>query len=619
MSVSRLEGARASRAKRAFSTRRVSPDRMRTLIGGSLRPLPGDLVLARVDELGKHTKLELTDGRRAHMFPGDEIIVSFGNRYAPDQYEAVIGPDMSPCDLVAAGGVAGVEISRHQRMLPPTRITPIGLIGDAAGRRLNLMQFRVEAGDHLPEIPAILSLGTSMNAGKTLTATSLVRGLRRLGHSVAALKITGTGAGGDMWIVRDAGADVSLDFTDAGFATTYLTPVPDIERATFRLMNHAASLGCEIAVIEIADGLQQLETAQLIRSEAIKRITLGTVFAAYDAMGAKYGIDVLRAAGHSLLAMSGRLGRSPLGVREAEAATGLRVYTPYEMQEGALVPAIRELAAERLAAQGVRDHRLERIARATPPAGLALNGQGEAQAPGARPGQVRPADLQIIELSHLLKPAPERAQALLERVTARVMHAEVAQLCGAPFGARAQERTNRRNGFRSAVWRSGLGPVPIRIPRLRRGRYRPSFLGSEGTGRTLQAEDVEAVLSAGDGAGLEAAMSELVAAIGGEPLDAAEMTALVGEVRGLLACGAAARPAGTPGMARPIPADRTADGERRWAGLGHEDDDEEDALYVASGLEALQLMPLMAAAQDPEAEEVSVGLAFQAPYAIAGE
>ena len=606
MSVTKLNGTRLDRAKRAFSTRRAPPECMRTLIGGNSRPLPGDLVLARVDELGKQTKLELTDGRRAHMFPGDEIVVSFGNRYASDQYEAVVGPDMSPCDLVAAGGIAGVEISRHQRMLPPTKITPIGLIGDAEGRRLNLMRFRVEAGEHLPEIPAILSLGTSMNAGKTLTATSMVRGLRRLGYSVAALKITGTGAGGDMWIVRDAGADVSLDFTDAGFATTYLTPVPDIERATYLLMNHAASLGCEVAVIEIADGLQQIETAQLIRSEAIKRVTLGSVFAAYDAMGSKHGVDVLREAGHSVFALSGRLGRSPLGVREAEEATGLRVYTPYEMQEGALVPAIRELAAERLAAMGAPSPALERLAQATPPTGAAPDGPGGAAttAEGSRGRAGRP-DAQLIELLHILKPAPDRARELLERVAARIMRAEVARLCGAPFGKRGRERTDRRNGFRRTVWKSGLGPVPVRVPRLRHARYRPSFLGPDGASRTLRPEDVDAVLSAGDRAGIEAAMSELVALIGDEPLDAAEMTALVGEVRGLLLTGASA-----PGAARAAPP------EREWAGF--DEDDDEETSHVAADFGASGLMAVVAATRELEADDdVSAGLAFQVPHVAA--
>lgn len=613
MTVVKLNDTRVSRAKRAFSTRRVLPSRMKTLIRGNVQPLSGDLVLARVDELGKQTKLELTDGRRAYMFPGDEVVVSFGNRYAPDQYEAVIGPDMSPCDLVAAGGIAGIEISRHEKMLPSTKITPIGLIGDAEGRRLNLMQFRVEAGDHLPAIPAILSLGTSMNAGKTLTATSMVRGLKRMGFSVAALKVTGTGAGGDMWIVRDAGADVALDFTDAGFATTYLASVPELERATFLLMNYAASLGCEIAVIEIADGLQQLETAQLIRSEPIKQVTLGTVFAAYDAMGAKYGVDVLREAGHTVFAISGRLGRSPLGVREAEVATGLRVYTPYEMQEGALVPAIRERAAERLAASSFRDRGMGRIAHAAASADIGLNGDAAAGALASPSVHGRRTNPQVLELLKVHWQTPSQAQKILERIAARIMHIEAERLCGAPFGKRIRDRVNRRNGFREATWMTVVGPVLLRIPRMRNGRYQPSFLdGNLGT-RALRAEDVDAVLSTRHVGAIEAALSRLAAALGSELLDVQEIEVLVDDVRRLQAERLA------PAALHAVPAHVVMDGRRSWFSSGADIDEEEfpvSELAPASG--ASRFFPNATDAHDLE-EEHSIGRAFSGPRAVAGE
>ncbi len=457
-----LRKSRIDHAKRAFSTRRVPRKAYQTLLTGKLVPKPGDLVLARVDEIGKQTKLELTDGRRAHMFPGDEIIVCYGNRYAPDQYEAQIGQDLSPCDLVAAGGLAAVELSRHQRMKPPTQITPLGLLGDAKGRRLNLSSFGVDATDAVPQIPAILSLGTSMNAGKTLTATSLVRGFKRLGFKVGALKITGTGAGGDMWIVRDAGADVALDFTDAGFASTYLVGIPEIEAATYRLMNHAAAQGCDVCVIEIADGLQQLETSQLIRSPQILDVTIGTVFAAYDAMGAKYGVDVLRAAGHSVLAMSGRLGRSPLGVREAEAATGLRVFSPWELQEGALMTAIRERAAAACRTRNAARPALEALAQAAVPANVAL-GNLVPMGPAA-------ADARRIGLS-----GTSLARDILDRVAHHVMQAEADQLCGVAYGAHAAGRRDWRNGVRPQDWITDFGVIELRVPRLRKTRYEPAF------------------------------------------------------------------------------------------------------------------------------------------------
>jgi hypothetical protein len=107
---------RLRRVKFAYTTRHVDHDAIAGLLTGALRPRAGDLVLARVDELGQHKRLELGDGRRSFLFPGDEIVVCYGNRYAPDQFEAEVPDDLSPCQLVAAGGVAARELSRHVSM-----------------------------------------------------------------------------------------------------------------------------------------------------------------------------------------------------------------------------------------------------------------------------------------------------------------------------------------------------------------------------------------------------------------------------------------------------------------------------------------------------------------------
>ena len=497
-----LAAQRVNAAKRAFSTRRVPKADMCQLLTGEERPRPGDLVLARVDEIIKHTKLELTDGRRAHMFSGDEIVVAYGNRYAPDQYEALICEDLSPCDLVAAGGMAAMEVSRHQRMLPPTRISPLGLLARADGSRLNLADYRIEASENRPPIAAVLSLGTSMNAGKTLTATSLVRGFKRQKLKVAALKITGTGAGGDVWIVRDAGADVVADFTDAGFSSTYLTPIEEIEAGCLRLLNHAARQGCDIAVIEIADGLQQVETAQLIHSRKILDVTLGTVFAAYDAMGAKYGVDVLRAAGHNVMAMSGRIGRSPLGVREAEAATGLRVYSPWELQEGMLAPEIRKAAADAYIASDATAMHLRSLAR---PFLKATDG-------------VVSAASNVVSLSPPPSTREEKSRAVLGKVIEALMSKEIDILCGAQAGTRNALRANRRNGFRRRMVPSCFGDLAVRAPRLRTGAYKPhpQLLGAK-------RETVFTVIDAAGTTSFDAALARLVESLRAEHVSAPDL------------------------------------------------------------------------------------------------
>ncbi|MBV0892943.1 transposase [Paracoccus sp. Z118] len=547
---------------------------MATLITGDLRPSAGDLVLARVTALGKQTKLELTDGRRAHMFPGDEIVVSYGNRYAPDQFEAVVSHDLGPCDLVAAGGLAGMELSRHVRMLPPTQITPLGLIGDAQGERINLSRFRIEASEEVPDLPVVLSLGTSMNTGKTLTSTSLVRGFRRLGLKVAALKITGTGAGGDMWIVRDAGADQSLDFTDAGFASTYLVPIDEVEKGAWRLINHVAAQGCAVAVIEIADGLQQKETAQLIRNEALRSITLGCTFAAYDAMGAICGYRELVETGHNVLGLSGRIGMSPLGVREAEAVTGMRVYSPFELQDGALVPEVQRRAAQAFAASRFQRHSLVALAKAAMPveAGPIALGQG---ADGPAAAAAVTADGRVTALPLHRNPA-EQGREVLGRVAEYLMDQEIAACCG--VGTASAGRTNRRNGFRRFVWASSLGPVDLKVPRLRQGAYAPSFLDA-----AIRPGEVEAVLRAPHATARDAALLGLLRSLGGPALGPADALIVASRVGHLV--GDAAASNGPDIAAMPAP--------RGWAGeegtdaavmgIEEDEDDPADALSGMAG------------------------------------
>lgn len=479
MAVERLDSKRIGSAKRAYTTRRISPDVMSSLIT-DLKTVPasGDLVLARIDELGKQRRIELTDGRRAHLFPGDEIVVCYGNRYAPDQFEGLIGEDLSSCDLVAAGGIASCEISRNEKMIPSTRISPLGLIADSDGNRLNLRDFAVEVPPQTKPIKVVLSLGTSMNAGKTFTSTSLVRGLKQAGLRVAAIKATGTGAGNDLWIVRDAGADVVLDFTDGGLASTYLIPLNEIVASTRRLIYSAAQQGCEVAVVEVADGLQHLETADVIQAPGLWTDCVGVVFAAYDSMGAKCGVDMLKAAGHNVLAISGRLTQSPLMMRETQNSTGLPVYTPWEIQDGAMTSLIMNSSGGNRRAGSDHHHHVE------------IRRDNEVVFPGHY-------KMKVIVGEDISVPAVSKASResgaceLLKTLVEKVMTIEMSALCGAGVRERRPGRLNRRNGYRRLQWRTGVGLIEINVPRVRKGSYHPLFL----RGSDVSAEEMMMLIS----------------------------------------------------------------------------------------------------------------------------
>lgn len=335
-----LREDRRDAAKRAFTTRRVALD-LATRLRTDLRPRAGDLVLARVSQLGQHQKLESPHGRRAQLYVGDEIIVSYGERYAPDQFEAVVPEDLSVCDLVAGGGVAGMVLSRHARIRAATRIEPVGLLTDDAGKVLNLAQFSLPglAAKTAP-LPVVAVVGTSMNAGKTTAAAGLIHGLSRAGLVVAATKVTGTGSGGDLWTMLDAGARSVLDFTDHGHASTAGLSHDRIESTALSLIAHSAAAKPDVIVAEIADGLLQRETGALLRSPRLREMLHGVLFAAGDAMGAVAGHRWLVEAGHRVLGISGLLSASPLATREAEAALGLHVLSLNELRDAITAPKI---------------------------------------------------------------------------------------------------------------------------------------------------------------------------------------------------------------------------------------------------------------------------------------
>lgn len=316
-SVHPLEAGRLAAARSAFVTRRVNLEDARILITDA-RPAAGDLVLARVKRIRHHGKLQCPRGRRVQLFPGDEIVVCYGDRYAPQQFEAYVPRTIGHCHLVASGGVAAQAVNWHQRIhRGPTEIEALGILADGHGQALNLRRYRLPTGlggDARPRL--IVVAGTSMDSGKTTAGAHLVRGLTRAGLRVGAAKITGTGACNDYFLMKDAGADPVLDFTDAGHVSTYRVTEAAIRRISETLFAELGRRGVDVAVVEVADGLIQSETAAVLGAEWLREAIDGVVFCAQDAMGARAGVDWLRERGHEVIAVSGLLTAAPLAMRE---------------------------------------------------------------------------------------------------------------------------------------------------------------------------------------------------------------------------------------------------------------------------------------------------------------
>ena len=336
------------RAAWAYTTRRVRGP-VSGILDGERTPSAGDLVLARVEAIGSHSGLQLPDGRRRTLFVGDEIVVAFGNRYAPNQFEAVVPRNLGRCHLVAGGGVAGDVLSRHNRLAKgPTQLRPLGLLAGPRGEPINLRDHALPPVQREPDLlpPVLAVVGTSMDSGKTQSAAHLVRGLRAAGFKTGFAKVTGTGSGGDPWLLHDAGADPVLDFTDAGLVSTYLVPYEEVIQVLVTLVTQLARSGVDAIVLEVADGVIQPETAALLESAAVQRIVGGFLFAACDAMGAISGCNWLHARRLPLLGLTGVFTASPLQEREASIATGQSAYTRTDLADPKLASRLLQEARQ---------------------------------------------------------------------------------------------------------------------------------------------------------------------------------------------------------------------------------------------------------------------------------
>lgn len=309
------------KAKWAFTTRRVNRQHVCGVSTNYAGAKAGDLMLCEITEIGQHKNIQLASRRMSKSYPGDLVVLCLGDRYAPDQFLASAVIDDDKIDLVAGGGVAGRVDASHAFMKSPTRLRPMGLLTGASGQVLNVADYALPALPANDQVTVIGVFGASMNSGKTTAATCLAHGLARSGYAVAGVKATGTGAFGDFNSFEDGGVP-AFDFTDVGMATTFRMPLERIEAGFETLVATAAAQGAEVVVVEIADGVFQQETREILKSSRIRDRLDGILFAAPDALSALGGVMVLNQVGLTPFAISGMVSCSPLATSEAAEVTG---------------------------------------------------------------------------------------------------------------------------------------------------------------------------------------------------------------------------------------------------------------------------------------------------------
>ena len=91
----------------------------------------------------------------------------------------------------------------------------------------------------------------------------------------------------------------------------------------------------------------------------------------------------------------------------------------------------------------------------------------------AAPHMMDPARLLEEQLADA---SPDLLRQMVTTVANAMLSAQADQVCGAGYGERSPERTNRRNGYRAREWDTRAGTVELAVPKLRQGSYFPDWL-----------------------------------------------------------------------------------------------------------------------------------------------
>lgn len=210
----------------------------------------GDFVQGQV--VGEPTRLyqvESTTGEMIAVEPGDEVIGAFGHRAATlEGVGSWMEIDDGEMHALTSAGLFGRFTSLSKLLPGPLQLKYTGHLM-RSGRRIRMRDFAIAAPQRELDLPAILMVGTSMSAGKTMTGKFACQILSDLGYRVIGTKLTGAGRYRDILRFRDHGAAEVYDFVDAGLPST-VVPEGEFRAAIRPLLSHIASRDADFMVVE---------------------------------------------------------------------------------------------------------------------------------------------------------------------------------------------------------------------------------------------------------------------------------------------------------------------------------------------------------------------------------
>jgi len=330
----------------------LSPE---VILGDGIVAAEGYVLAVRIlEDKSSYNTVEDVTGRMLALRAGDVLAGVLGTRRALRGYAGVVPGYLAAGDTIEVlnlGGILGRCTSVNPEIGPPFRAEVLGAIlafpelGDRVGRPAHIRDRAVPPAEILESrVPVVYVAGTCMNAGKTVAATELVRGLVRGGRRVAAAKLTGVSLMRDALSMLDAGAAAALTFNDVGIASTHAGVTVTTAKGIF---NRLAAARPDVIVAELGDGiLGEYGVQDILHDQALMQVGAAYVMAAPDPVACWGAAELMRREfGLPITAVTGPATDNEVGQVYITGSLGLPAHNALRDAAGLLAAVCRSLDA----------------------------------------------------------------------------------------------------------------------------------------------------------------------------------------------------------------------------------------------------------------------------------
>jgi hypothetical protein len=337
------------------------------IVGDEISAAEGYVLAVRIlADKSTYNTIEDVTGRMLSLRAGDVLAGTLGTRRALRGYAGVVPAHIAvgdTVDVLNLGGILGRCTSANPEIGPPFQAEVLGAVlafpelGDRIGRPAHIRDHAVPPAEILEStVPIVYVAGTCMNAGKTVAATELVRGLARGGLRVAAAKLTGVSLMRDALSMLDAGAVAALTFNDVGIASTHAGVTVATAKGIFHRL---AAAKPDVIVAELGDGILGEYGVQDILGDAeLMRVGAAYIMAAPDPVACWGAAELMgRQFDLPITAITGPATDNEVGLNYIQSSLGLPAHNARRDAAG-LLEVVRRAVSEWSRGHAANDSRL---------------------------------------------------------------------------------------------------------------------------------------------------------------------------------------------------------------------------------------------------------------------